>query len=271
VRAWQARQHVTLKRSWSTPATVLGTVAALVLAAALLYGTGLGAWVSRFTLLGGAFAGPSSAKVLEGLEPLDHAPLAAEPRNIAADLGGRAAFDPRTGEYAVGPTTSRWIARAARVQSQTVHLQANLSVKDWIGTGGFAWQIVEPGEQQLENNRWFTAEFFRFSQGESCLLVVRELRLDSLGLVADNSALRRVEIPLPEDKSAVLNVLIQEKRLRIEFAGNEIVEVLAPVKEVQSWTGGGDLILGFTGDGKKTTFSGVVVGTPRQEADQEKR
>jgi hypothetical protein len=98
------------------------------------------------------------------------------------------------------------------------------------------------------------------------------LRMGDYGLVADNTILREIDIALPGKESVALSVILEATKLQIEFDGNFESEVPTPVREVHSWTGGGDLILAFTGQGDKVVFTGVSVGTSRATAPRpEKR
>jgi serine/threonine protein kinase len=261
LRAWQGNsqrmappRRFLKGRSWLAAAVVSTVGIALLLV--LAWQTN---WRSFLPGRGIAPSAPPVAGGFKGVPPLVDLPIDSPPRNIVGDLNGRAVFDGRIPQYSVESTTSRWVARMTQVQSDTVQLHADLSVKDWVGTGGFAWQIVEPGEKQLKNNRWFTAEFYRSAKEKPCRLMVRELQLGEFGLVVDNSILFRSDVPLPRTPSAPLDILIQEKSLTITFNKNPPIQVSTPIKEVNSWIDGGNLVLAFTGFGDKITFGGVRI------------
>ena len=163
-------------------------------------------------------------------------------------------FDEGNQVYSVGPSKFRWIARVHRRRSEPIHLHATITLKDWVGAIGFAWQVHDLTQRSGESNRWFVAEYYRPNINATGRLVIQELSL-SPGGVAGPSGIASQEVTIPQGSSAEVDLKIDERALRFSV-GSETLAVVAPAAatDTQMWMGQGELTVGITGKGQATTF-----------------
>jgi Protein kinase domain len=168
-------------------------------------------------------------------------------------------FDPAQHVYSVGPTTQLWIVKVHHRPSEPVHLHATVSLKDWVGIVGFAWQFQGLNQLPGQSNHWFTAELYRPGSGIPGDLLVQELALSAGGTDTPSPiASRKIEIP--KKTSAEMDLVIEDNILTFSL-GDEKIQVVVPLagNTVRTWLEPGELTLALTGDGEITTFKNVTL------------
>ena len=149
--------------------------------------------------------------------------------------------------YSVGPTTNRWIAKVHHRRSEPVHLHATVSLKDWVGMIGFAWQFQGLNQLPGQSNDWFVAEFYRPDSSAPCLLIVHEQTLTPLGGAYPKEIYNR-EIGMPKKSSAEMDLMIEDNVLNFSL-GDERIQVAVPLEgtTVHTWLEQGELTVALSG------------------------
>ena len=156
-------------------------------------------------------------------------------------------FDPVNQVYSVGATKFRWMASVHRRPAQPVHLHATVSLKDWVGAVGFAWQVHDLNQLPGQNNRWLVAEFYRPDINGKCYLVVQLLTLSPGGNVGIRGIADQ-DIEVPPGSAAEMDLTIEDKVLSFSL-GSQTLEVEVPVAatNTQTWLEQGELTVALTG------------------------
>jgi serine/threonine protein kinase len=161
--------------------------------------------------------------------------------------------------YSVGPAIKPWIARVHRGPSGPVHLHATVSLNDWIGSIGVAWQFHDLNQPLGTSNRWLVAEFNHPSSQAPCRLLVQQLRLSPGGEVGPSVYYDR-DIAAPQRSSAELDLQIEDNLITFSL-GDETIQVAAPLggTPVKTWLEPGELTIALTGERQSTTFREVIL------------
>lgn len=205
---------------------------------------------------------PPDVQAVDGWQAL----MTQSPVIFAQSLGAiqeKPRFDELQRMLTVRADQTRWIATVGELNDDEFELQAEISVKDWIGCGGFVWQLsVDTRVAPERSYRCFGVEYQRMSADASAELRWKEFFMKEISfdrrLVEHIGAFAAKEIEPPTEAWATIRCRVAPEGITVWFKDDP--KWMASDKEAESvWVPALNSSLGITGYGSEVKVRGLSV------------